>query len=123
MIPCAGLQVLDEATSNVDNDTDEIVQITVRRAFKDCTVLTIAHRLHTIIDADRILLLDAGQVREFDSPAVLLKVPPSPSLTSLAAISRTSGLCDFYGLPKFCWQPQTDWMQVQPFLQRSLSHP
>ena len=72
--------MLDEATSNVDNDTDEIVQATVRRAFKDCTVLTIAHRLHTIIDADRILLLDAGQVREFDSPEVLLKVSRAPSL-------------------------------------------
>lgn len=70
----AALQVLDEATSNVDNDTDEIVQLTVRKAFQDCTVLTIAHRLHTIIDADRILLLNAGQVQEFDSPQALLKV-------------------------------------------------
>ncbi len=73
-VMCHVHQVLDEATSNVDNDTDEIVQQTVRKAFKQCTVLTIAHRLHTIIDADRILLLDAGQVREFDSPEVLLKV-------------------------------------------------
>lgn len=73
----AACQVLDEATSNVDNDTDEIVQKTVRRAFKNCTVLTIAHRLHTIIDADRILLLDAGQVGEFDSPEVLLKASAS----------------------------------------------
>lgn len=70
----AALQVLDEATSNVDNDTDDVVQLTVRKAFQDCTVLTIAHRLHTIIDADRILLLDAGQVQEFDSPQALLKV-------------------------------------------------
>ena len=69
-----GLQVLDEATSHVDHETDEMVQRTVRKAFRECTVLTIAHRLHTIIDADRILLLDAGEVREFDSPEVLLKV-------------------------------------------------
>ena len=67
-------QVLDEATSNVDNETDEIVQATVRRAFKECTVLTIAHRLHTIIDADRILLLEAGQVKELGSPQTLLTV-------------------------------------------------
>ena len=66
--------MLDEATSNVDNDTDDVVQLTVRKAFRNCTVLTIAHRLHTIIDADRILLLDAGQVQEFDSPKALLKV-------------------------------------------------
>ena len=70
----AGLQVLDEATSNVDNTTDELVQSTVRSAFAHCTVLTIAHRLHTIIDSDRVLLLDAGNLKEFDTPSNLLKV-------------------------------------------------
>ena len=68
------LQVLDEATSNVDNTTDELVQSTVRSAFAHCTVLTIAHRLHTIIDSDRVLLLDAGNLKEFDTPSNLLKV-------------------------------------------------
>ena len=68
------MQVLDEATSNVDNTTDELVQSTVRSAFAHCTVLTIAHRLHTIIDSDRVLLLDAGNLKEFDTPANLLKV-------------------------------------------------
>ncbi|KAK9817530.1 hypothetical protein WJX74_009211 [Apatococcus lobatus] len=69
--------VLDEATSNVDNETDDAVQMTVRKAFKECTVLTIAHRLHTIIDAERILLLHAGCIQEFDSPEMLLKDPGS----------------------------------------------
>lgn len=75
---CCGLQVLvlDEATSNVDNATDNLIQSTIRTAFKDCTVLTIAHRLHTIIDSDRIMVLDAGQLMEFDSPDNLLKVGP-----------------------------------------------
>ena len=69
--------LMDEATSNVDNDTDSLIQRTIRTAFAECTVLTIAHRLHTIIDSDKILMLDAGQVREFDTPQALLKRPHS----------------------------------------------
>ena len=55
--------------------TDNLIQQTIREQFKDCTVLTIAHRLHTIIDSDRVLVLDAGQVIEFDSLYNLLQNP------------------------------------------------
>ena len=55
--------------------TDNLIQQTIREQFNDCTVLTIAHRLHTIIDSDRVLVLDAGQVIEFDSPYNLLQNP------------------------------------------------
>ncbi|KAJ2039738.1 ATP-binding cassette glutathione S-conjugate transporter ycf1 [Coemansia sp. S3946] len=64
--------VLDEATANVDTETDRIMQSVIRQEFKDCTVLTIAHRLNTIMDSDRILVMDEGKVAELDTPANLL---------------------------------------------------
>ena len=65
--------VVDEATANLDNDTDELVQRTICEKFARCTVLTIAHRLQTIIDSDRVLVMDAGSVVEFDAPHTLLQ--------------------------------------------------
>lgn len=65
--------VLDEATANVDPRTDELIQLTIRRKFVKCTVLTIAHRLNTVMDSDRILVMDAGNAVEFDAPYVLLQ--------------------------------------------------
>ncbi|KAL7747261.1 hypothetical protein RI367_007314 [Sorochytrium milnesiophthora] len=69
--------VFDEATSATDAETDTIVQRTIRSEFGDCTVLTIAHRIATIMDSDRILVLDRGQVVEFDTPGNLLQNPES----------------------------------------------
>ncbi|XP_023228576.1 multidrug resistance-associated protein 4-like isoform X2 [Centruroides sculpturatus] len=65
--------VMDEATSNMDKVTDCCVQKIIREKFKSCTVLTIAHRLHTIIDSDRVLVLESGKLKEFDTPYTLLK--------------------------------------------------
>ncbi|XP_067135106.1 ATP-binding cassette sub-family C member 4-like [Centruroides vittatus] len=64
--------VMDEATSNIDKRTDSCIQKIIREKFKSCTVLTIAHRLHTIIDSDRVLVLDTGKLQEFDTPYALL---------------------------------------------------
>ncbi|XP_023230047.1 multidrug resistance-associated protein 4-like isoform X2 [Centruroides sculpturatus] len=65
--------VMDEATANIDKRTDSCIQKIIREKFKSCTVLTIAHRLHTIIDSDRILVLVNGKLEEFDMPYKLLK--------------------------------------------------
>ncbi|KAF9114127.1 hypothetical protein BGX27_000106 [Mortierella sp. AM989] len=64
---------LDEATAAIDVETDNAIQRALRREFTGCTVLTIAHRINTIMDSDRILVLDKGQVAEYDSPQKLLQ--------------------------------------------------
>lgn len=65
--------ICDEATANVDPETDKLIQATIRKKFLDCSVLTIAHRLHTVMDNDRILVIDAGNAVEFGHPYELLK--------------------------------------------------
>uniref|UniRef100_A0A8C0IA41 Uncharacterized protein n=1 Tax=Bubo bubo TaxID=30461 RepID=A0A8C0IA41_BUBBB len=65
--------VLDEATASVDMETDNLVQSTIKREFHNCTVLTIAHRLHTVMDSERVLVLDAGRILEYDTPHNLLQ--------------------------------------------------
>ncbi|XP_048735267.2 multidrug resistance-associated protein 1-like [Ostrea edulis] len=65
--------VLDEATAAIDLETDKLIQNTIRREFADCTILTIAHRLNTIMDYSRILVLDKGEIKEFATPDELLK--------------------------------------------------
>ena len=67
------LIILDEATSNIDNSTDGLIQSMLQKRFKDLTVLTIAHRIDTILWYDKVLVLDNGKVLEFDSPEILSK--------------------------------------------------
>ena len=79
--------ILDEATSSVDAVTDQLIQHITRDIFADCTILTIAHRVNTIIDYDRVLVLDHGSVLEFDSPDELLRNPNS-TFKSLVEASK-----------------------------------
>jgi len=80
--------ILDEATAAVDHNTDELIQNTIKSEFADCTVLTIAHRLNTIMDSSRIMVLDKGKIVEFDSPTNLL----SNKNTVFYSMSKDAGL-------------------------------
>lgn len=85
----ARILILDEATSSIDMATDSFIQSMISTAFADRTVLTIAHRLDTIMGSDRVLVLDAGRVLEFDSPATLLE---SPGGAFSRLVEETKGL-------------------------------
>ncbi|XP_065162760.1 probable multidrug resistance-associated protein lethal(2)03659 [Atheta coriaria] len=65
--------IMDEATANVDHQTDALIQKTIRHNFQDCTVLTIAHRLNTIMDSDRVVVMDHGEIVEYAHPYELLQ--------------------------------------------------
>ncbi|KAK4337018.1 hypothetical protein RND71_044198 [Anisodus tanguticus] len=80
--------VLDEATAAVDLETDELIQETIRKEFYDCTIVTIAHRLNTIMDYDKVLVLEKGNVAEFDSPKKLL----SDDKTIFYSLAKNSGI-------------------------------
>ena len=75
--------ILDEATAAIDMETDDLIQKTIRSEFKDCTVITIAHRLNTILDSDFIAVLSDGTVVEYDKPSTLLNRKDS-ALRSMA---------------------------------------
>lgn len=69
--------VLDEATSNVDGETDKLMQKLIREEFGRYTILTVAHRLDTILDADRVIVMDGGRLAEMGPPLDLLKMENS----------------------------------------------
>ncbi|KAI0821920.1 multidrug resistance-associated ABC transporter [Trametes gibbosa] len=83
--------LMDEATASVDYATDELIGKTIRHEFADSTILTIAHRLRTVIDYDRVMLLDQGRIAEFDKPAVLL----SNTQSKFYALCQATGKQEF----------------------------
>ncbi|KAI6211800.1 Multidrug resistance-associated protein 1 isoform X4 [Aphelenchoides besseyi] len=89
LLRTTSILVLDEATAAVDLKTDALVQETIRKYFSHCTVLTIAHRLHTILDYDRVLVMQSGRVCEFDTPKTLLTKPNG----LFREFAQTAGIC------------------------------
>ena len=69
--------VLDEATANIDAETDAAIQVLIRTAFRGITVITVAHRIGTIKDYDEVIVLDQGQIAERGKPRLLLDDPDS----------------------------------------------
>ncbi|KAF9484310.1 multidrug resistance-associated ABC transporter [Pholiota conissans] len=88
--------VMDEATASVDYATDELIGKTIRHEFAESTILTIAHRLRTVIDYDRVMLLEQGRIVEFDRPASLL----SNTSSKFYALCKATGKEEFAVLKK-----------------------
>ncbi len=88
--------VMDEATASVDSVTDARMQQVVRRELADCTILTVAHRLETINDSDKVLLLNAGSIERFGPPAEVLRTRQRESKSNaMSSLGMTSGYLPF----------------------------
>uniref|UniRef100_A0A672ZDD3 ATP-binding cassette, sub-family C (CFTR/MRP), member 10 n=1 Tax=Sphaeramia orbicularis TaxID=375764 RepID=A0A672ZDD3_9TELE len=98
----AKILCIDEATASVDQKTDQLLQQTIRETFQDKTVLTIAHRINTIMDCDRVLVMHAGKVVEFDTPASLCQTDNSifhRLLNEAQTVTRAAGCGENGSLP------------------------
>ncbi|KAG0410064.1 hypothetical protein HPB47_012818 [Ixodes persulcatus] len=84
--------ILDEATSQMDGDTDRLIQATLRENFMCCTVLAIAHRIHTVLDYDKILVMSDGSILEYGSVTQLLSNPAS----MFSSMAQTAGVVPHY---------------------------
>ncbi|KAI3506642.1 hypothetical protein L1887_21202 [Cichorium endivia] len=86
------LLFMDEATASVDSQTDAVIQKIIREDFADCTIVSIAHRIPTVMDCDRVLVIDAGYAKEFDKPSCLIERPSLFGALVQEYANRSSGL-------------------------------
>ena len=80
--------ILDEATANIDVVTEQKIQALIQTQFKESTMITIAHRLNTIIQSDKVMVLSFGKILEYDSPEVLMNDPLSEFSQLLSEIKK-----------------------------------
>jgi len=85
---------MDEATASIDVQTDCLIQEMIRTQFTDCTIITVAHRLHTIMDSDRVIAMKDGKVAEFDKPLTLIKKHPQGLFASMVFATNDASLID-----------------------------
>jgi len=83
---------MDEATASVDIQTDCLIQEMIRSQFQDCTIITVAHRLHTIMDSDRVMTLRDGKLVEFDKPITLIREHPDGLFAGMVAATNDASL-------------------------------
>ncbi|CAK7348295.1 unnamed protein product [Dovyalis caffra] len=92
MLKHSHLLFMDEATASVDSQTDAVIQKIIREEFADCTIISIAHRIPTVMDCDRVLVIDAGWAKEFDKPSRLLERPTLFGALVQEYANRSAGL-------------------------------
>ncbi|KAL8214885.1 hypothetical protein R6Q57_004334 [Mikania cordata] len=92
MLKHSKLLFMDEATASVDSQTDAVIQKIIREDFADCTIISIAHRIPTVMDCDRVLVIDAGYAKEFDKPSRLIERPSLFGALVQEYANRSSGL-------------------------------
>ncbi|KAK4405561.1 ABC transporter C family member 4 [Sesamum angolense] len=92
MLKRSKILFMDEATASVDSQTDAVIQKIIRQDFSACTIITIAHRIPTVIDCDRVLVIDNGWAKEFDAPGRLLERPSLFGALVQEYANRSSGL-------------------------------
>ncbi|XP_028119533.1 ABC transporter C family member 14-like [Camellia sinensis] len=92
MLKHSRLLFMDEATASVDSQTDAVIQKIIREDFAACTIISIAHRIPTVMDCDRVLVIDAGWAKEFDKPSHLLERPSLFGALVQEYANRSSGL-------------------------------
>jgi ABC-type multidrug transport system fused ATPase/permease subunit len=93
---------MDEATASIDYETDALISKTIRAEFSDSTILTIAHRIHTIIDFDKVLVMHRGSIAEYASPAELLR----NSKSRFYALCRATGKTEFANLRQLAFDAE-----------------
>ncbi|XP_057956916.1 ABC transporter C family member 4-like [Malania oleifera] len=92
MLKHSRILFMDEATASVDSQTDAVIQNIIREDFSNCTIISIAHRIPTVMDCDRVLVIDDGWAKEFDKPSHLLERPSLFGALVQEYANRSSGL-------------------------------